>query len=125
MLIDWIQAFFDQNKPLLFIDESSVFIFSDEIQPFASIDPPTNLEKNQIKKAITHGKAGHAGLFGPGDVDPLRRRRGGGCGAAGGGDPLLLSYGGGGKPGSAVGALPRPEPADCSRGGRPRLGPPG
>lgn len=58
MLFDWIQAFFDQNKPLLFIDESSVFIFSDEIQPFASIDPPTNLEKIQIKKAITHGKVG-------------------------------------------------------------------
>ncbi|HZK23104.1 MAG TPA: hypothetical protein VFC62_03260 [Atopostipes sp.] len=60
MLIDWIQAFFDQNKPLLFIDESSVFIFNDEIQPFASIDPPTNLEKIQIKKAITHGKVGRS-----------------------------------------------------------------
>ena len=58
MLIECIQVFFDQNKPFLFIDESSIFIYNDEIQPLTTLEPPTNLEEIQLKKSITHGRIG-------------------------------------------------------------------
>ena len=58
MLIDWIQACYEQQKPHPFIDEASTFIYNEKIQPLLTVEPPKNIEEIQLEKAITHGRVG-------------------------------------------------------------------
>lgn len=58
MLIDWVQAFIEQKRPHLFIDEESLFIYNEESEPLSTVNPPEDIEEIVLEKAITHGRVG-------------------------------------------------------------------